>query len=117
MSFEVWQKSTLAHVRPQSVRKTVTDFVDSAVSQFAIDLLKLESPMYATIDADGVFGRDRLDSACFPVYQTHGLRRIGHLDPLFLEALLDLEINLFEACQVFRVIEVSAPVRDIENQR
>ncbi len=47
----------------------------------------------------------------------HALRRIGHLDSLVLEAPLDLEVDLLDAGEVLRGIEVLAPMGDIENQR
>jgi hypothetical protein len=39
-----------------------------------------------------------------------------HLDPLFLKALFDLEIDRLDTGQIFRVVEVLAPVGDIEYQ-
>ncbi len=56
-------------------------------------------------------------SARFLVHQTHSLRRVGHLDSLVLEASFDLEVDLLDTGEIFRVVEVLAPVGDIENQR
>ena len=57
-----------------------------------------------------------MDSAWarFFVHEMYGLRRIGHLDPLFFEAPLDFEIDLLDTVQIFRVVEVLAPVGNIE---
>jgi hypothetical protein len=45
------------------------------------------------------------------------LRRVGHLDSLVLETPFDLEVDVLDTGEVFRVVEVLAPVGDIENQR
>ena len=50
------------------------------------------------------------------MYQMHGLRRVGHLDSLILEAPFDLEVDLLDTGEVLRVVEVPAPVGDIEDQ-
>ncbi len=61
-------------------------------------------------------GEGSVSARCLP-NQMHGMRRVGHLDSLVFEAPFDLEVDLLDAGEVFRVVEVLAPVGEIENQR
>ncbi len=54
------------------------------------------------IDEDSVSARGR--------HQMRRLRRVGHLDSLVFKAPLDLEVDLLDAREVLRVVEVLTPM-------